>query len=288
MNKFCTRCKENKDVSLFHKRTYKTGTVSYQSNCAQCVSDTIRAKNNKTIKNLQGEYWVPVPSTNNEYFVSNMYRIKSVKNEGEKIINLTYCNGYARFITSINSKKKTFLFHRILAILFIQNPNNYPFINHKDLNRANYLLSNLEWCTASQNVIHAIANGRCKKTKFSAGGRKLTDVQILDIYNSEIHYAELSKMYGVTATSIANIKMGYKWGHITGGVPKSNSIKNKGLYNGQSKLSSEKVLEIIKGGKSICEYAKDYCVDRKTIVSVLKGNTWGWLTGIKKINVINQ
>lgn len=246
------------------------------------MKNKIDAKEKKVVEDLQNEVWLTVPNTNNEYFVSNKYRIKSVKRGKERLLVLTVCNGYVRIMTSVNNKKKTFLFHRVLAILFIPNPNNYPFINHKDLDRSNYNLSNLEWCTQSQNVIHAFKNGRCKKTKFSAGGRKLTDVQILDIYNSEIHYSELSKMYGVTATSIGNIKMGYKWGHITGGVPKLNSIKNKGLYNGQSKLSSEKVLEIIKDGKSICEYAKDYCVDRKTIVSVLKGNTWGWLTGIKK------
>lgn len=51
------------------------------------------------------------------------------------------------------------LLHRIMAMAFIENPNNYPIVNHKDGNKANCSISNLEWCTASENCRHAVDTG---------------------------------------------------------------------------------------------------------------------------------
>ena len=49
--------------------------------------------------------------------------------------------------------------HRLMALAFIDNPNNYPIVNHKDGNKWNCSISNLEWCTASENCQHAIDTG---------------------------------------------------------------------------------------------------------------------------------
>jgi len=49
--------------------------------------------------------------------------------------------------------------HRLMAMAFIDNPNNYPIVNHKDGNKWNCSVSNLEWCTASDNCRHAIETG---------------------------------------------------------------------------------------------------------------------------------
>lgn len=60
-------------------------------------------------------------------------------------------DGYLYVSTSINGKNITLRAHRIVASAFIPNPNNYPEVNHIDCNRANNVVSNLEWCTSKYN-----------------------------------------------------------------------------------------------------------------------------------------
>lgn len=67
--------------------------------------------------------------------------------------------GYKFLSLSYQGKTKTTMLHRMLAECFIPNPHNYPQINHKDGNKVNNELSNLEWCTPSYNVQHAWDTG---------------------------------------------------------------------------------------------------------------------------------
>lgn len=67
-------------------------------------------------------------------------------------------DGYKTVILSINGKAKHFAIHRLVGLLFVDNPYNKPQINHIDGNKANNLYSNLEWCTAYENNLHARIN----------------------------------------------------------------------------------------------------------------------------------
>lgn len=68
--------------------------------------------------------------------------------------------GYYQY-TMLNeeNKSKSLLQHRLLMLTFVDNPNNYPFVNHIDGNKLNNVVDNLEWCTHQQNVRHAIDTG---------------------------------------------------------------------------------------------------------------------------------
>jgi len=59
----------------------------------------------------------------------------------------------------IVSYRKTLLVHRIVASIFLPNPNKLPCVNHKDLDKTNNNVSNLEWCTYKENAQHAAING---------------------------------------------------------------------------------------------------------------------------------
>lgn len=104
------------------------------------------------------EIWKEVADFPEKYEISSLGRIKN------KITNYIYKNtnkngDYFRFCLYDKNKKRTCLIHREVAKAFIPNPNNLPCVNHKDLNKQNNNVENLEWCTVAYNTKHAIFNG---------------------------------------------------------------------------------------------------------------------------------
>ena len=73
-------------------------------------------------------------------------------------------NGYAKVILRNREKNKTYLIHRLVAEHFISNPNNLPQINHKDENKLNNCINNLEWCSISYNINYGKRNKKVSKS----------------------------------------------------------------------------------------------------------------------------
>lgn len=73
-------------------------------------------------------------------------------------------NGYKYYRLSHNNEKKMFYAHRLVAEHFLENPNNLPVVNHKDGNKLNNEVSNLEWVSYSENAQHAHAAGLVKQS----------------------------------------------------------------------------------------------------------------------------
>lgn len=61
---------------------------------------------------------------------------------------------YLRVQLYTNNKKKNHRVHRLVAIAFLDNPEQYPQVNHKNLNKSDNRVENLEWCTPEHNVKH--------------------------------------------------------------------------------------------------------------------------------------
>lgn len=99
------------------------------------------------------------------YSVSERGELRNDKTN--KMLKLRPNHGtYLKTNISINGKLKTVFVHRLVAEAFIPNPNNYPFINHKDENKQNNGVDNLEWCTPKYNSNYGNAlKGRTKKLK---------------------------------------------------------------------------------------------------------------------------
>lgn len=73
-------------------------------------------------------------------------------------------NGYLYVAKVIDKKAKHYYVHQLVAATFINNPDNLTEINHKDGNKANNSVENLEWCTRSENLCHAYRTGLIKIT----------------------------------------------------------------------------------------------------------------------------
>ena len=102
------------------------------------------------------EEWRDIKGYEGLYQISNLGRVKSLRNNHgqfrEKILK-TCSNklGYSYINLYKEGKNKKCLVHRLVALHFIPNPNNYKEINHKDENKQNNRVENLEWCTAEYN-----------------------------------------------------------------------------------------------------------------------------------------
>lgn len=137
------------------------------------------------------------------------------------ITHSLHCSGY--YIVKLVDDagiRKTFRLHRLLAILFIPNPNNFPYINHKDENKQNNSLDNLEWCDAAYNNKYGSRIEKAKKGQSITGrtGLKLyqiKDTKVIAVYTS---IKEASDITGIKACNISNVLRGrqkssggYKW-----------------------------------------------------------------------------
>lgn len=110
------------------------------------------------------EEWRPLVGYEGLYEVSNRGNMKSLnyrRTGKEGILKAVKDkDGYLRVQLWKDGKRKMYAVHRLVAQAFLPNPNNLPIINHKDENKQNNKVENLEWCNISYNNIY---NGRAKK-----------------------------------------------------------------------------------------------------------------------------
>ena len=107
------------------------------------------------------EIWKDIFGYEGLYQVSNYGNIKRVNSKSLKVSTNVY--GYGVVDLCSNNIKKTFRVHRLVAEAFLSNPNNYSCVNHKDENKLNNYVENLEWCTSTYNTKYG--NGITKRSK---------------------------------------------------------------------------------------------------------------------------
>lgn len=118
--------------------------------------------------NTVNEIWKDIPEFEGHYQVSNLGRVRSIRtSQGtyRERLKKTYLdrNGYENIDLFKQNKQHKHLVHRLVAKAFLPNPSNKPNINHKDAVKHNNVLLNLEWCTQSENLIHASENNLIDK-----------------------------------------------------------------------------------------------------------------------------
>ena len=138
------------------------------------------------------------------YLINKLGEIKNTRLNKIKKVGVGK-RGYP--VVSLRIGKKQFLrtVHILLARTFLPNPEMLPQVNHIDGNKLNYRLSNLEWCTARENNLHARRTG----LHTSDGDKRVSQIKgdkIIAVYRS---VSEASRQTGINRANIANVARGY-------------------------------------------------------------------------------
>lgn len=104
------------------------------------------------------------------YAIFNDGIIIGVKGSVRK--NKVGTSGYLQINIGRGKNQKTYLVHRLVAEMYLSNPDDLPEVNHKDGNKLNNHVRNLEWCTRSANIKHGIDTGLIKKSMVGRSGKK--------------------------------------------------------------------------------------------------------------------
>lgn len=170
------------------------------------------------------EKWISITELQGNYEISNTGRIRSVFKVINKSDNIVYTRkpkiikyqlreGYQRVRLCIDNVRVSKTVHRLVAKYFIDNPNCLPQVNHINGIKSDNRLENLEWCSASQNIKHAIKNG-LRKTAIGKNKPKI----VLDI-NTGIYYKSLRQ-----ASMIKNINYSSLQHQINGKVSNRSGL----------------------------------------------------------------
>ena len=172
----------------------------------------LKLRQNKNYEDLPGEEWRSLD-------------IKTLK--GEKKLNITIKklkknkSGYLEINLYRLGGFITRTVHRLVLIGFTRKLMSDKQINHKDMNKENNTLENLEWCTAKENIEHLrrnnieyANNSRISMTGENNIGSKLSIEDVIRIRNSELSNKELSLSFGVGSEQIRRIRKRKMWKHV--------------------------------------------------------------------------
>lgn len=179
----------------------------------------------KQVKNYEGYYEV-----------SNLGRVRSTSYKGTKILK-PQGSRYLHVIFCINQKKEVRLVHRLVAEAFLDNPSNLPQVNHKDGNKHNNNVNNLEWCTAKDNNLHAYNNNLLNRYE-DRPTAKLSREKVLLIpkyIDMGATTDDLATIFNVSRRCIDNIFEGKNWSGL--GIDFTKLKPNKKIKGKPSKFN---------------------------------------------------
>jgi len=154
------------------------------------------------------EIWKDIKGYEGLYQVSNFGRVKSLKFKPKVLKNVTNYGYYPTIYLFKNNQMKMFKIHRLVAKIFIDNPNNFPCVNHKDGQKTHNNVTNLEWVTIKKNNIHAIKNKLHHKSNLTKDD--IIKIRKLRIKNKT--YFTIAKLFNISCNHASRIcrKIYYK------------------------------------------------------------------------------
>ena len=169
---------------------------------------------------MNEEVWKDIKSFEGRYQISNFGNVRTLnwKKTGKiRLMSPAHTlNGYKMMVFRVSgagSKQKHPLVHRLVAEAFIPNPENKPYVNHIDGNKANNRVDNLEWVTRSENEKHKIyALGHPSGSMIPP--KPIRCVETKKIYPS---ISEAARQTGCAQTTISSVVLKKKWHKTAGG-----------------------------------------------------------------------
>ena len=154
------------------------------------------------------EEWRDIAGYEGIYQISNLGRVKSlgrtywhgnrIYRQKEKLLKLGCdSSGYnSVMLYNHEHQSKRIMVHLLVARTFIPNPENLPEVNHKDENKHNNIISNLEWCTRKYNVNYGTVRERWRESMIKSNGWKKSDELKLRVSNSMKAHIQKRKIEG--------------------------------------------------------------------------------------------
>lgn len=170
--------------------------------------------------------WKPIPIFNGSYLINGIGEVKSVTrivkySNGRKRIHYGQCikQSMHRGYKVISVYRKQYSIHRLVAKTFLSiHEFNGAVVNHKDGNKLNNSVSNLEWCTQKYNDDHATKNKLKHHAKGEKNGcAKLSETEVLSIrmlVNKGDRQSEIADRLSISRATVCNIIKRKTWAHI--------------------------------------------------------------------------
>lgn len=154
-----------------------------------------------------------------EYSVSNLGKIRRNDTGRIRAPIMMKSTGYLMITLTGNGRRKMLAIHRLVALAFLGDPPAPKMqVNHKDSDRTNPRLDNLEWVTVSQNIRHGYRSGFCNAVGEANGYSKLTDQAVAQI-RAEVRsgpqdFAMLAARFNVSKATIHDVASFRTWKHV--------------------------------------------------------------------------
>ena len=151
---------------------------------------------------MKEEIWCPIKGYENLYEVSDQGRVRSIKFGKDKILKpFRNTQGYLQVKLWKNGEIKKCLVHRLVSKTFTPNPDNLPEVNHKDEDKTNNKVENLEWCdrksncnygTRNKRISQKLTNGKLSKSviQYSKDGEFIKEWQSLHDIEINLKYSK--------------------------------------------------------------------------------------------------
>lgn len=189
------------------------------------------------------EIWKPLEEFCGTYLCSNLGRIRSTYRSQKILKPKKDKDGYMEYCLRLNGKSVYRRGHRLVAETFLPNIHNLPQVNHKDGDKSNNCVDNLEWVTPTENTVHFYSK---LSNKNNITLSDLTEDQILSLiedYKLGLSYVELINKYKLTCPSedIGSLLRGRRFSELSGITSDIRRAESKKPV----KFSDEVILQVL-------------------------------------------